>query len=125
MTDRTLFCVPPGMRLPHYAAGATLVVEYEVREGRNVLAHVPTVQPAEDRRTSLSSIARAGVAPLTEPRVVQGALDCLEDLGWIRAEAMRARDGGRPTVRVRINPRLPAGRHDRSRRVPPEASESP
>jgi len=44
MTDRTLFCVPPGMRLPHYAAGATLVVEYEVREGRNVLAHVPTVR---------------------------------------------------------------------------------
>ena len=44
MTDRTLFCVPPGMRLPHYAAGATLAVEYEVREGRNVLAHVPTVR---------------------------------------------------------------------------------
>ncbi len=62
---------------------------------------------------------------LTEPRVVQGALDCLEDLGWIRAEAVRTRDGGRPTVRFRINPRLLAGRHDRSRRVPPEASESP
>jgi hypothetical protein len=51
--------------------------------------------------------------------------DCLAELGWIRAEAMRARDGGRPTVRFRLNPRLPAGRHDRSRRVPPEASESP
>ena len=61
-------------------------------------------------------------AGLTEPRVVQGALDCLEELGWIRAEAVRARDGGRPTVRFRINPRLLAGRHDRSRRVPPEAS---
>jgi len=60
-------------------------------------------------------------AGLTEPRVVQGALDCLEELGWIRAEAVRARDGGRPTVRFRINPRLLAGRHDRSRRVP-EAS---
>src|SRR5216683_8022089 len=58
---------------------------------------------------------------LTEPRIVQGALEGLEELGWIRAEAMRARDGGRPTVRFRINPR----RHDRSRRVPPEASESP
>jgi len=62
---------------------------------------------------------------LTEPRIVQGALEGLEELGWIRAEAMRARDGGRPTVRFRLNPRLPAGRRDRSRRVPPEASESP
>src|SRR6266849_5742535 len=64
-------------------------------------------------------------AGLTEPRIVQGALEGLEELDWIRAEAMRARDGGRPTVRFRINPRLPAGRHARSRRVPPEASESP
>jgi putative DNA primase/helicase len=64
-------------------------------------------------------------AGLTEPRVVQGALEGLAELGWIRAEAVRARDGGRPTVRFRINPRLLAGRHDRSRRVPPEASESP
>jgi hypothetical protein len=30
---------------------------------------------------------------LTEPRVVQGALEGLAELGWIRAEAMRARDG--------------------------------
>jgi hypothetical protein len=44
MADRTLFCVPAGMRLPNYTAGATVVVEYEVREGRNVLAHVPTVR---------------------------------------------------------------------------------
>src|SRR5229473_919068 len=62
---------------------------------------------------------------LTEPRIVQGTLEGLEELGWIRAEAVRARDGGRPTVRFRLNPRLPAGRRDRSRRVPPEASESP
>ena len=46
---------------------------------------------------------------LTEPRVVQGALEGLAELGWIRAEAVRARDGGRPTVRFRLNPRLPAG----------------
>jgi putative DNA primase/helicase len=46
---------------------------------------------------------------LTEPRVVQGALECLEELGWIRREVVRAGDGGRPTVRFRINPRL-AGR---------------
>jgi hypothetical protein len=64
-------------------------------------------------------------AGLTEPRVVQGALEGLAELGWIRAEAARVRDGGRPTVRFRINPRLLAGRHDRSRRGPLEASESP
>ncbi len=46
---------------------------------------------------------------LTEPRVVQGALDCFEDLGWIRAAAVRARDGGRPTVRFRINPGVLSG----------------
>ena len=64
-------------------------------------------------------------AGLTEPRVVQGALEGLEELGWVQPETVRARDGGRPTVRFRLNPRLPAGRHDRSRRVPPEASEGP
>jgi Protein of unknown function (DUF3987) len=43
---------------------------------------------------------------LTEARVVQGALKSLEDLGWIRAEAVRGGDGGRPTVQFHINPRL-------------------
>jgi hypothetical protein len=33
---------------------------------------------------------------LTEPRVVQGALECLQELGWIRPEALRARTGGGP-----------------------------
>ena len=42
---------------------------------------------------------------LTEPRVVQGALECLEELRWIRPEAVRAPDGGRPTVRFHLNPR--------------------
>ena len=46
---------------------------------------------------------------LTEPRVVQGALACLEDLGWLRPEAVRAHDGGRSSVRFHINPRLAAG----------------
>ena len=59
---------------------------------------------------------------LTEPRVVQGALACLAELGWLRSDAVRTPAGGRPTVRFRINPRLLAGRHDRSRPVPPEVS---
>src|SRR5712692_8177369 len=43
---------------------------------------------------------------LTEARVVQGALECLADLGWLRPEAVRAPDGGRPSVRFS---RLAAG----------------
>ena len=54
---------------------------------------------------------------LTEPRVVQGALECLQELGWIRPEALRTSDGGRPTVRFHLNPRLRADGHPRSRRV--------
>jgi ATP-dependent DNA helicase RecG len=34
------------------------------------------------------------------------ALECLRELGWIRPEAALARDGGRPTVRFHINPRV-------------------
>jgi hypothetical protein len=43
---------------------------------------------------------------LTESRVVGEALECLRELGRIRAEAAVARDGGRPTVRFHINPRV-------------------
>jgi hypothetical protein len=43
---------------------------------------------------------------LTEPRVLGEALECLRELGWIRPEAVMARDGGRPTVRFHINPRV-------------------
>src|SRR6058998_3656684 len=43
---------------------------------------------------------------VTEPRVVQGALECFQELGWIRPEALRAPDGGRPTVRFHLNPRF-------------------
>ena len=43
---------------------------------------------------------------LIESRVVQGALECLADLGWLRPEAVRPRDGGRPGVRFHTNPRL-------------------
>jgi Protein of unknown function (DUF3987) len=46
---------------------------------------------------------------LTEPRVVQGALEGLAELGWLRAEAVRIPDGGRPSVRFHINPRVAAG----------------
>ena len=51
---------------------------------------------------------------LTEARVVQGALECLEELGWIRPEAVRGA-GGRPTLRFQLNPRLGAGAAGRSR----------
>jgi hypothetical protein len=40
MADRTLFVAPAGMCLPH----TTLVIEYEIIEGRNVLAQVPKVR---------------------------------------------------------------------------------
>jgi hypothetical protein len=49
---------------------------------------------------------------LTEPRVVHRTLEILADLGWIRAEPARARDGGRPTVRFHINPTVRRARHD-------------
>ena len=44
ISDGTLFLVPAGMRLPHYPAGTTLVIEYEILKGRNVLAHVPEIE---------------------------------------------------------------------------------
>ena len=62
---------------------------------------------------------------LTEPRVVHGALECLEELGWIRPEALRAPDGGRPTVRFHLNPRLRADGHPRARRVRPRGAPKP
>ncbi len=55
---------------------------------------------------------------LTEPRVVQGALEGLAELGWLRPETVRGLDGGRPSVRYRTNPRLSVDRPGRSRRVP-------
>jgi putative DNA primase/helicase len=61
---------------------------------------------------------------LTEPRVVQGALAYLEELGWLRSEAVRIPDGGRPSVRFHPNPRLAAagaagaGRAGRRPKVP-------
>ena len=41
LTDRTRFVVPAGMHLPPFLPGTTLVIEYEMIEGRNVLTHVP------------------------------------------------------------------------------------
>ena len=48
-------------------------------------------------------------AGLTEPRVVQGALACLAELGWLRSDAGRARACGRPSVGVPPHPRLSPG----------------
>jgi hypothetical protein len=44
LADRTLFKVPDGMSLPAFAPGSTVVVEYEILDGRNVLVHVPAVR---------------------------------------------------------------------------------
>jgi hypothetical protein len=44
--------------------------------------------------------------------VVGEALECLRQLGWIQPEAVIARDGGRPTVRFHINPRVPIAEKD-------------
>src|SRR5713101_546036 len=64
---------------------------------------------------------------LTEPRVVLGALECLQELGWLRSEAFRPPDGGRPTVRFHLNPRLRADGPPRSRarRVRPRGAPKP
>ena len=129
---------PPGPVSRAAAARAVAWCEYLPGHARRLYASV--TDPARVAAAVLATKITHGRLPspftardvyrnewagLTEPRVVQGALEGLAELGWIRAEAVRARDGGRPTVRFRLNPRLPAGRHDRSRRVPPEASESP
>ncbi len=44
LTDRTYFEAPPGMCLPAFKAGSTVVVEYDIIEGRNVLAGLPGVR---------------------------------------------------------------------------------
>jgi hypothetical protein len=59
---------------------------------------------------SAREVYRNEWAGLTEPRVVQGALECLAELGWLRSEIVSAREGGRPTARFHINPRLRGGR---------------
>jgi hypothetical protein len=44
LTDRTLFVAPTWMHLPLLPAGATVVVEYDVVEGRKVLTNVPRIR---------------------------------------------------------------------------------
>jgi len=44
LTDGTLFVAPAGMHLPPFGNGTTLVIEYEVIEGLNVLTHVPELR---------------------------------------------------------------------------------
>ncbi len=44
LTDRTLFVVPAWMHLPVLPAGSTVVIEYDVVEGRNVLTNVPAIR---------------------------------------------------------------------------------
>jgi len=44
LTDRTMFAAPAGMVLPPLPPGSTVVVEYEVRDGQNILASVPAIR---------------------------------------------------------------------------------
>jgi hypothetical protein len=44
LTDRTLFVAPAGMHLPVIPSGSTVVIEYEIVEGRNILTTVPTIR---------------------------------------------------------------------------------
>jgi len=52
---------------------------------------------------------------LTEPRVVRHTLAMLADLGWLRAEPVRAGDGGR----WHINPTVRRARHTEPARPRP------
>jgi len=71
----------------------------KVAVDRQGLKVVRGLDPLPDGRTHLVGNAR----------VVPGALECLAELGWRRAEAVRAPDGARPSRRFHINPRLAAG----------------
>lgn len=48
------------MHLPHFRTGVTLVIEYEIVEGRNVVTHVPTV--AGSRDLAVARLRRQGPA---------------------------------------------------------------
>jgi putative DNA primase/helicase len=107
-----------------YLQGHARRLYASVTDRAQVAAALLAVQLAHGRLPSpftARDVYRNAWTGLTEPRVVQGALEGLAELGWLRSEAVRTPAGGRPTVRFRINPRLLAGRHERSRHVPPEA----
>ena len=44
LTDRTMFITPARMHLPDLPAGRTVIVEYEILDGRNVLTNVPAIR---------------------------------------------------------------------------------
>ena len=44
LSDRTMFMTPAGMHLPDLPAGRTVIVEYEILDGRNVLTNVPAIR---------------------------------------------------------------------------------
>jgi len=53
------------------------------------------------------TITQKGWAGLTEPTTVDRGLDTLDELGWIRQQALPDRRGaGRPTVTYEVNPRV-------------------
>ena len=98
---------PPGPVSRAAAARAVAWCEYlqgharrlyaSVTDQARVAAAVLATQLAHGRLPSpftARDVYRNEWTGLTEPRVVQGALEGLAELGWIRAEAVRARDGG-------------------------------
>ncbi len=44
LTDRTLFVAPAGILLPVFSAGDSVVLQYDILDGRNVLTALPTVR---------------------------------------------------------------------------------
>jgi putative DNA primase/helicase len=115
-------CVDAGVSGPvSHAATAKAVAwsEYLAAHARRLYASVTdaarvaaALLASKIRRGRLASpftgreVYRNEWTGLTEARVVQGALECLEELSWIRREAVSNGDGGRPTVRFHINPGL-------------------
>jgi hypothetical protein len=59
---------------------------------------------------SVRDVYPNGWANLASKEDVQGAVSLLEDLGWIRPELVKpSPQGGRPTTRYRINPKIAGG----------------
>ena len=91
--------VPAAHARPLYAAVTDAVrVAAALRATR--LSRGPLASPFTARE-----VYRQEWTGLTEPQVVQGALECLEELGWIRPEAVQAPDVERAAAGPRGAPK--------------------